>query len=109
MKPFFTLLLLTGSSACLGQIARDSEPAAPIVAQVAAAQSYRTSQDSVRTVRTDSYRSDDQVYICDSQTANAYHSNQSCRGLNRCTHAVVKVTKKEAEEKYDRVKCQMCY
>jgi hypothetical protein len=109
MKHFLTLLLLAGSSLCFGQIARDSEPAAPIVAQVAAAQSHQAGPDSSRDTRPDSPRSSGQVYICDSQTAKACHAFESCRGLNRCTHAVVKVTKKEAEEEYGREKCQVCY
>jgi len=28
----------------------------------------------------------DNVYICNSTTAVAYHSSESCSGLNRCTH-----------------------
>lgn len=39
MKHLLTLLLLAGSLECFGQIARDSEPAAPLVASVSAAQS----------------------------------------------------------------------
>jgi hypothetical protein len=43
------------------------------------------------------------MYICDSKTAKAYHKGQNCWGLNRCMHAVVKVTKREAGEEYGRV------
>ena len=72
MRHFLTLLLLAGSLLCFGQIARDSEPAAPLVAQVAAAQLQQTEQDSTRATRTGT-----QVYICDSNTAKAYHSSQN--------------------------------
>jgi hypothetical protein len=109
MRHFLTLLLLAGSSLCFGQIARDSEPTAPILAQVAAAQSHQAGQDSTRNVRPDSARHQPAVYICDSKTAKAYHKGEDCRRLNGCTYEVVKVTKKEAEEEYGRVKCQVCY
>jgi hypothetical protein len=49
------------------------------------------------------------VYLCDSNTAKAYYNNQNCRELRRCTHGVMKVTKKEAEGDYGRVPCQVCY
>jgi hypothetical protein len=101
MRHFLTLLLLAGAPLCFGQIARDSEFAAPIVAQVEATQSHDSPAASPR--------EESKVYICDSQTAKAYHSSENCRGPNRCTHAVVKVTKKEAEEEYGRGKCQVCY
>ncbi len=109
MRHFLTLLLLASSSLCFGQIARDSEPTSPLVASVAAAQSHQAGQDSVRTTRTDSPRSGDHVYICDSQTDKSYHNSQNCGGLVKCTHEVVKVIKKEAEEDYGRVKCQVCH
>jgi hypothetical protein len=101
MKHFLTLLLLAGSLACFGQIARNTEPIAPSAGTAAAAQSQHTSLTAARV--------DPTVYICDSNTAKAYHASEDCRGLNRCTHEVVKVTKKEAEEQYGRVKCQVCY
>jgi hypothetical protein len=37
------------------------------------------------------------VYICVSKTASKYHLSESCKGLNRCTHTVSKVTLKEAK------------
>jgi hypothetical protein len=73
----------------------------PSVASIAAAWSYHDRQDSLGTGK--------QVSICNSQMAKAYHVSQNCRGLNRCTHAVVKITKKEAVEQYGRVECQVCY
>ncbi len=40
MRLALTLLLLASSSLCFGQIARDTEPAAPLVTQEATAQSH---------------------------------------------------------------------
>ena len=34
-------------------------------------------------------REESKVYICDCNTAKAYHQDRDCRGLNRCTHEVV--------------------
>ncbi len=99
MKHLFTLILLGDSLLCFSQVVRDTEPTAPLVASVAAA----------RNVRPDTTGSIGEVYVCGSNSAKAYHKSDDCRGLARCTHAVVKVTKKEAEEIYRRVKCQMCY
>ncbi len=104
MQHFLTLILLTDSLQYFNQTARDSEPAAPLVAQIVAAQLHKTGQDTTRATRTDTL-----VYACDSNTAKAYHSSQNCRELDRCTHEVAKVTKKEAEEEYGRVPCQVCY
>ncbi len=47
------------------------------------------------------------VYICDSKTSYAYHSSTDCRGLSRCTHGVVKLTRKEADQ--SRTPCKWCY
>lgn len=101
MRHFLTLILLACSSLCYGQFTKDKEPAVPSVDTVAAAQSYYASLSAVRT--------DANVYICDSNTAKAYHNSQNCRGLVKCTHEVVKVTKREAEGDYGRVPCQVCY
>ncbi len=97
IRHFITLLLLAYSSLCHGLLTKDKEPAVPSVDTVAATQSYYASLAAERT--------DVAVYICDSKTAKAYHQDEDCRGLNRCTYKVVKVTKKE----YGRVKCQVCY
>ena len=101
MKHFLTLLLMAGSLQCFGQFTRDKEPTVPSIDTVAAAQSYHASLAAART--------DASVYICDSKTAKAYHKDEDCRGLSRCTHAVVKVTKKVAEENYSRAQCHVCY
>lgn len=50
----------------------------------------------------------DSVYVCNSNTSVAYHSSQNCRGLNRCTHKVIKVTQKEAIETYGKRACKLC-
>lgn len=51
----------------------------------------------------------EKVYICNSSTAVAYHDDRSCRGLNKCTHGILEVTKKEAIDKYGRRACKICY
>jgi len=51
----------------------------------------------------------DSVYVCNSTTSVAYHSSSTCRGLNRCTHKIVKVTKKEAVETYGKRACKICF
>ena len=50
----------------------------------------------------------DSVYICVSNTAYAYHSTLACRGLNRCTHQIVKVSLYDAVNKYYRRACKIC-
>lgn len=67
---------------------------------------YTTTNTAVNTATTKNAVS---VYICDSKSAYAYHSSTSCRGLNRCTHGVYKVTKSEAIESYGRQACKICY
>jgi len=47
------------------------------------------------------------VYICDSKTAHKYHRTQSCKGLNRCTHTIKKVTLETAQK--TRSACKVCY
>jgi hypothetical protein len=49
------------------------------------------------------------VYICNSSGAYAYHSSTNCSGLNRCTHTIIKVSVKDAVEKYRRRACKLCY
>jgi hypothetical protein len=48
------------------------------------------------------------VYICDSGTAYAYHSSQTCRGLSNCRHKILKVSLTDAVNKYDRKPCKIC-
>ena len=101
MRHFLTLLLLTGSSLCYGQFARDSEPLEPSLVSAAEAQTYYAQLYASQ--------SSGQVYLCDSKTAKAYYKDQNCRGLDQCTHEGVKVTNKQAEEDHGRVPCQVCY
>ena len=49
----------------------------------------------------------DSVYICQSKSAYAYHSH-ICRGLARCTHRVIKITKEQAI-KLGYKPCKICY
>jgi len=49
----------------------------------------------------------DSVYICQSKSAYAYHSYE-CRGLARCTHRIVKITKAQAI-KLGYKACKICY
>ncbi len=48
------------------------------------------------------------VYICDSKTAYVYHSTENCPGLRHCTHDIIKVTLREAMNKYNRRACKIC-
>jgi hypothetical protein len=49
------------------------------------------------------------VYICDSESSYAFHSSESCRGIKRCTHGILKVSKADAMNKYGRKACKICY
>lgn len=49
------------------------------------------------------------VYICDSENSYAYHSNSSCRGINRCKSQILEVTKSDAINTYNRKACKICY
>lgn len=48
------------------------------------------------------------VYICNSNTAYAYHTSSYCRGLNRCTHGMLKVPLSKATKTYGRKACKIC-
>jgi hypothetical protein len=49
-----------------------------------------------------------EIYICNSNKAVAYHSDINCCGLQRCTHGIEKVSLKEAQERGLRA-CKICY
>jgi hypothetical protein len=49
------------------------------------------------------------VYICDSENSYAYHSSNTCRGINRCKSQILEVTKSDAVNKYQRRACKICY
>ena len=53
---------------------------------------------------------EEEVYICVSKNAVAYHkSKNQCRGLGKCTHDIIKVTKEDAIRKYKYRACKICY
>ncbi len=49
------------------------------------------------------------VWICNGKTSKKYHSNSNCQGLRNCTHDLIEVSGKEAEEEYSRRPCKLCY
>lgn len=53
-------------------------------------------------------KSDKIVYICDGPKAKVYHSSPNCRGLNRCSGNIVKVSVSKAKE-MGRRPCKICY
>jgi len=57
---------------------------------------------SVTEVRNDS------VFICVSSRAYAYHSTLICRGLQRCTHQIIKISLYDAVNKYGYRACKIC-
>lgn len=48
------------------------------------------------------------VYVSQSPNAQCYHRKKDCKGLDRCSKEVIKVTKVYAEEN-GRTKCKWCY
>ena len=48
------------------------------------------------------------VYICTGPQSKRYHKTKNCKGLDRCSKEVIKVTKAFAEEK-GRTPCKGCY
>ena len=48
------------------------------------------------------------VYICTGETAYSYHNNPNCRGLNRCSSSIKKVTLEYAKS-IKRTPCGICY
>jgi hypothetical protein len=53
----------------------------------------------------------DEVWICDSPNAYAYHNNEYCSGFNRCNHstALLPVFKIQKEYGNKYRKCKRCY
>ena len=56
-----------------------------------------------------SFSSESSVYVCDSSTSVAYHSSSDCRGLNKCTHTIIRVSQNDAINKYGKRACKICY
>lgn len=48
------------------------------------------------------------VYICTGPKSERYHKTSECRGLERCSKDIKKVTLAYAEEK-GRTPCKICY
>lgn len=63
--------------------------------------SFATSHTKTKTPQTE------YVLICVSPTAHSYHIGQ-CRGLQKCTHEIKKVTLSEAQQ-MGRKPCGFCY
>ncbi len=51
---------------------------------------------------------DTYVYICTGKTAYAYHCTNTCRGLNKCSAEIKKVTLDYAKQ-IGRRSCSICY
>lgn len=52
--------------------------------------------------------SDSYVYICTGPAAKKYHKTDKCKGLNRCSGEIKKITLAEAKDK-SRTPCKICY
>ena len=48
------------------------------------------------------------VYICTGPESKRYHSNSNCRGLNKCSASIEKVTVAKAKS-MKRTPCKICY
>lgn len=48
------------------------------------------------------------VYVCNGPKSTTYHKYSNCRGLNKCSTSIKKVSKKEAEA-MKRTACKICY
>jgi len=48
------------------------------------------------------------VYICTGPQSKKYHKTEKCRGLNKCSGTIKKITLEEAK-KINRTPCKICY
>ena len=48
------------------------------------------------------------VYICTGPQAKVYHSKESCRGQNKCSGSIKKITEGKAKS-MGRRKCRICF
>lgn len=48
------------------------------------------------------------VYICTGPQSKKYHKTDKCRGLNKCSGTIKKITLEEAK-KINRTPCRICY
>lgn len=51
---------------------------------------------------------DSYVYICTGPQSKKYHKTDKCRGLNKCSGTIKKITLEEAK-KIGRTPCKICY
>lgn len=54
-----------------------------------------------------SFRDNNHVFICNSLNAKAYHKNDDCKGLEKCTHEIKEITIDEALNKKLKP-CKVC-
>ncbi|MBR5147764.1 MAG: hypothetical protein IKV15_01015 [Bacteroidaceae bacterium] len=48
------------------------------------------------------------VYICTGSMSRRYHKKETCKGLDRCSGEILKVSVEEARS-YKRTPCRFCY
>ncbi|SDM22064.1 hypothetical protein SAMN04488090_2879 [Siphonobacter aquaeclarae] len=48
------------------------------------------------------------VFICYSRSAYAYHADSLCHGLQRCTHQIFRISRRQAEQKRYQP-CKICF
>lgn len=102
ITPFMEMLMLSDSIETYRDIDEEyyKHPIVytPIKTSVASsAQKHKTTQSSEK-----------MVYICTGPSAYRYHSRSSCRGLNRCSDDIERVTISEARD-LGRTPCGYCY
>lgn len=52
----------------------------------------------------------EEVYICISPTAIAFHKTKTnCKGIRACSHEIKKVTREDAINKYKYRACKLCF
>lgn len=63
---------------------------------------------NVATDTTNNQANETYVYICTGPKSEKYHSSKDCRGLNRCSATIEKITLTKAKE-LGRGPCDICY
>ena len=48
------------------------------------------------------------VYICTGYKSRRYHKKETCKGLDRCSGEILKISVEEARS-YGRTPCRFCY
>ncbi len=54
-------------------------------------------------------QSPEMVYICTGSSSARYHRKADCWGLQSCKGSIKRLPKDEAEKKYHRTPCKVCY